>query len=119
MLETPADPASYMREASQDYATFTTWPELTQVLEYEMGLSKINMHQGALGHARCEPTHLWSDIQAIKDLDGLQDHRSQSSWPDTVEEADRQQTLTWWSVGSATNADGANTIARGAGGRSA
>lgn len=57
------------------------------MLEKEMTLSRVNFHQGALGHARCKPSRQWSDIQAIKDFDGMQDHRPSSSWPETVGEA--------------------------------
>eukprot|EP00435_Cladocopium_sp_Y103_P065642 s1246_g27.t1 len=67
--------------------TFSTWPELVDTLEGFLALGKILLDQGALGHARRKPTVLWSDMEAVVALHGLQDRRASQPWPSNLEEA--------------------------------
>eukprot|EP00435_Cladocopium_sp_Y103_P057698 s652_g20.t1 len=70
VVETPEDPMTY-RQDKVEYASFTVWPEVQAVLEKAVGLTRLTVDQGALGHQRRKPTCSWSNMDVIKALDGL------------------------------------------------
>ena len=86
VVETPEDPMTY-RQDEVEYASFTVWPEVKSVLEKAVGLKRLTVDQGALGHQRRKPTCLWSNMEVIKALDGLKDDTKYAAWPDSLSRA--------------------------------
>ena len=86
VVETPEDPMTY-RQDEVEYASFTVWPEVKSVLEKAVGLTRLTVDQGALGHQRRKPTCLWSNMDVIKALDGLKDDTKHAAWPDSLSRA--------------------------------
>ena len=75
------------RQDEVEYASFTVWPEVKSVLEKAVGLTRVTVDQGALGHQRRKPTCLWSNMDVIKALDGLKDDTKHAAWPDSLSRA--------------------------------
>ena len=86
VVETPEDPMTY-RQDEVEYASFTVWPEVKSVLERAVGLTRLTVDQGALGHQRRKPTCLWSNMDVIKALDGLRDDTKHAAWPESLSRA--------------------------------
>ena len=87
VVETPEDPILTYRQDEVEYASFTVWPEVQSVLEKAVGLTRLTVDQGALGHQRRKPTCLWSNMDVIKALDGLKDDTKHAAWPDSLSRA--------------------------------
>eukprot|EP00435_Cladocopium_sp_Y103_P055340 s270_g18.t1 len=62
-------------------------PEVQALLEKAVGLTRVTVDQGALGHQRRKPTCLWSNMDVIKALDGLKDDTKYAAWPDSLSSA--------------------------------
>ena len=77
-FETPEDPWQYKDHG--DHPSFSCWPEVTGILEEELGLKRLHLDQGAVCHERRKPTILWSDMIEVQRLDGLRDSRVAEPW---------------------------------------
>jgi hypothetical protein len=67
--------------------TFTSWPELMEVLEGHLALQRVGLDQGALGHDRRKPTALWTNMAEVTAMNGFRDRPSTPPWPQDLSEA--------------------------------
>lgn len=71
LKESPEDPNAYKKpEDTNEYPSFFSWPEWKGVKE-KYGLTEISLDQGPLGHERQKPTRLGTNLNLLKDLQGL------------------------------------------------
>ena len=69
LMEHSTDPKDYLDEAEQ-YPSIWEWPEVHDFAQRH-GLQTVKLDQGACGHNCVKPTTLLTDLEAMKDLDGL------------------------------------------------
>ena len=69
LMEHPTDPKDYLYEAEQ-YPSIWKRPEVHDFAQRH-GLQTVKLDQGACGHSRVTPTTLLTDLEAMKELDGL------------------------------------------------
>ena len=99
MVETPEDPQAYRGEEHQ-FPSYTTWPEVSAVLEDRLGWVRVSFDQGVLGHKRKKPTTLWSNWHEIAQLQGKRDPRPSQPWPtDLTEAMQHSRELAAWADG--------------------
>ena len=80
ILENPMDPNEWKTDSSVIYPSFWKWKE-TKKIQQELGLSKIQLEQGCLGHETTKPTTLLSNIEEIMCLHGLKAKKRQGHQP--------------------------------------
>ena len=85
LLTQPEDPAVPM--GKPETPTFTSWPELMEVLEGHLALQRVGLDQGALGHDRRKPTALWTNMAEVTAMNGFRDRPSTPPWPQDLSEA--------------------------------
>ena len=88
ILENPMDPNEWKTDNSVIYPSFWKWKE-TKKIQRELGLSKIQLEQGCLGHETAKPTTLLSNIEEVVSLHGLKTKekvRSSTKWPMEVDQ---------------------------------
>ena len=87
VLENPRDPNEWHPQDGVHFPSFWQWPE-SEKIRKELGLQKIHLEQGALGHQTVKPTTLLTNFPDVVCLQGLccdkSKPRSQPQWPQDV-----------------------------------
>ena len=84
----------------KEYPSFWEWEETEGFLTRQTNMFKIRIHQGALGHQRPKPTTLLTNMEQMKELDGVT-ASSPGEEIHTDLERKLKQTATWstWAPG--------------------
>ena len=87
LLEQPEDPIQWMSAEKLGVSppSFLCWPETAQVVKL-LGLNRVSIDQGALGHKTRKPTALITSMDKISALDGLRSQKAGSEWPEELDE---------------------------------
>ena len=70
LVESPQDPNQWCEALDGEMPSFWKWPETLEMAQL-LKLELVNLQQGALGHRTAKPTTLMSDLEEIKQLQGL------------------------------------------------
>ena len=70
LVESPQDPNQWCEALDGEMPSFWKWPETLEIAQL-LKLELVNLQQGALGHRTAKPTTLMSDLEEIKQLQGL------------------------------------------------
>ena len=94
---------AFKSEDDLRFPSFWQWPE-SEIVRKAIGLTKVHVEQGAMGHPTVKPTTLMSNFQDVIDLQGLKcDHAlvmKHNQWPSDVEERVKfSKTLAAWAPG--------------------
>lgn len=101
-LEQPLDPEEWIKEGDRPTLgapSFTAWPE-TEWLIKELSLSKSKFEQGALGHPVPKPTVGISNLEEVRQLDGLRcSSYDASAWQIPLDQRiEKSKKLAAWSA---------------------
>ena len=92
LLENPRDPNEWHPQEGVHFPSFWQWPESERIRK-ELGLKKVHVEQGALGHITVKPTTFLTNFADVVGLQGLccekEKKKGSSQWPADV--ADRLQ----------------------------
>ena len=89
-LEQPRDPSEWFLKPGEDqhkYPSFLRWEETKKVAS-SIGLEKIQVEQGALGHQTIKPSTFLTDLEEVKSLDGLvvnDREQAKNLWPSELD----------------------------------
>eukprot|EP00434_Breviolum_minutum_P009527 symbB.v1.2.008386.t2/scaffold525.1/size192214/11 len=102
-LEQPLDPEEWIKEGdcpTLGAPSFTVWPE-TEWLIKELSLSKSKFEQGALGHPVPKPTVGISNLEEVRQLNGLRcSSYDASAWQIPLDQRiEKSKKLAAWSEG--------------------
>ena len=70
VVENPQDPDEYVDDG-KEYPSFWEWEETEGFLTRQTDMFKIRIDQGALGHQRPKPTTLLTNMEQMKELEGI------------------------------------------------
>ena len=90
LMESPEDPMNYLpEEEAQFLPSFWMFPEVLALMD-QPNFKITSFDQGAMGHSRCKPTSLLSNLPMIRQLEGVRVQRqSQDPLPQSVVETIR------------------------------
>ena len=100
LLEQPEDPSKYREDdKAKEIPSFMAWEE-TQTIQNKVGLKRVSIEQGALGHPTRKPTALLTNIPEVLKIDGLTSPNPGRVWPDSLDaRIEMSQKLASWAPG--------------------
>ena len=101
LLEQPRDPEEWLRGTTDGLPapSFLAWKETTVVTQM-LGLQRVILEQGALGHTTRKPTTLVTNMTEVKKMHGLRFEGTDKQWPEDVSQrVEWSATLAAWAPG--------------------